>query len=195
MPKKGKSDKGKKKECYTRSGGKGTYVVCNDPPKGSKGQQGVYQRKRPKGTKTKKEIAKEEAAERRERKEEYRDKTAWRRHDGDPSKEIAARYELTQKREEGRMGGRRRGFRGTKNQGGEGMYDNSKRGTRPKVDTMRKQLVKAGARESGLVGMGLTYVMDRWLKETPEGKKYKKIHDTGKPRSEFWRRGAPLPPL
>jgi len=38
-----------KGECFTRTGkGGGTYVVCNDPPRGSKGQQGVYTSKKKK---------------------------------------------------------------------------------------------------------------------------------------------------
>lgn len=38
-------DKGKG-ECFTRTNkGGGTYVVCNDPPRGSKGQKGVYKGK------------------------------------------------------------------------------------------------------------------------------------------------------
>ena len=37
-------------KCYTRSNSSGaTYVVCNDPPKGSKGQAGVYQAENPTG--------------------------------------------------------------------------------------------------------------------------------------------------
>lgn len=48
MPKKGKSEK--RKECWTKSTGGGKpYVVCNDPPRGSKGQKGVYQAETPTG--------------------------------------------------------------------------------------------------------------------------------------------------
>jgi len=37
-------------ECFTRSNKSGaTYVVCNDPPNGSKGQVGVYQAENPTG--------------------------------------------------------------------------------------------------------------------------------------------------
>ena len=50
-------DKGKGK-CYTRvnkAGGK--YVVCNDPPRGSRGQAGVYEKKgRGKAGQTDKEL-------------------------------------------------------------------------------------------------------------------------------------------
>ena len=37
-------------ECFTRTAKSGaTYVVCNDPPKGSRGQVGVYQAENPTG--------------------------------------------------------------------------------------------------------------------------------------------------
>ena len=37
-------------KCYTRRNKVGaTYVVCNDPPKGSRGQAGVYQAENPTG--------------------------------------------------------------------------------------------------------------------------------------------------
>ena len=48
MPKKGKTNK-PRKECYTRDGKSGSYVVCNDPPRGSKGQKGVYKAENPTG--------------------------------------------------------------------------------------------------------------------------------------------------
>ena len=58
-------DKGKG-ECFTRTNkGGGTYVVCNDPPRGSKGQASVYKSKK---DKKKKEEKKEE--ERKEKKDE-----------------------------------------------------------------------------------------------------------------------------
>lgn len=175
MPKKGKSNK-PRKECYTRSGGaKGKYVVCNDPPKGSKGQAGVYKRKTSKAdadkARKKKEKDKEdEIADRKRRKEEYREKTADRRRGDSASSQLKDGSKKYVDHRAEHLGGKRE-------------RDNWRAsravGKRPKVDTMRKHLVKAGARESSLIGMGLTYVMDRWLAETPEGKKYNKKYDGG----------------
>ena len=37
------------KKCWTRQSGGGKYVVCNDPPRGSRGQVGVYKADNPTG--------------------------------------------------------------------------------------------------------------------------------------------------
>ena len=144
-------------KCWTRQSGGGKYVVCNDPPRGSRGQAGVYKADNPTG----KQNPKLKERERKEKEKQIRERDIHRQ-------EHTTKY---------------------------GKYKDPVPKNAPSTDSMRNQLIKGGARESSVEGMGKRYIYKRWKSETTKGKAFAKKVKAPKPRPSRKGEGIRKKPL
>jgi len=165
-------------KCYTRTNKAGVpYVVCNDPPKGSRGQVGVYQAENPTGKqdgRTAKNKAKKdkEIALRKVRKsmltKEYGETI------GEVGKNNPYTYNLETK------GGRGNWRKPKKLKEGE-KYAEYRQQQYPTETSMLRDLRKAGKKMDAFESMPLRYIKIRWLRETADGNKFLKDNDLERP--------------
>lgn len=140
------------KKCWNRVNKAGaTYVVCNDPPRGSRGQSGVYQAENPTG--------KQDG--RTKRKEAEIDKQRVRnRLRKDMLKED---YQTMEAGVDGLA-----------------IANQETPSNAPATSTMRRQL-RGEVADKNLDGMDRRYIYNQWARKAKEGKAFLKKHDYKRP--------------
>ena len=141
-------------KCYTRRNKNGgAYVVCNDPPKGSRGQAGVYQAENPTG--------KQDGRSKRKAKERDKQRALNR-----VRKAIASETYQSNFATDG---------------GGQGTTKQRVPKNAPAKSTMTRDLIDKGSNPEDLQGMGKLFIYTRWANETDEGKRFVERNDLEKP--------------
>ena len=139
-------------KCFTRSNKSGaTYVVCDDPPKGSRGQAGVYRAANPTG--------KQDGRTKRKEAEIDKQRAFNRVRKSMMNKE----YQTGIAMGDGRVVNQRTPK------------------SAPSTSSMKKDLLDKGIAPKFLDGMGRLYIYTRWANDTKDGKAFLKKEKLEKP--------------